>query len=84
VVYYDKKHYRMHKNDLYDRYNDKLFKTLYLYDYKLHFGQYWRADTMHMVNHVTGKETLFKMTEHVLRQGLKERDFDLNSLKRAR
>lgn len=83
-VWYDKKHYRMQKNELYDRHKNILFKTLSFYDYNLHLGKYWRANTMHMVNHITGKETVFQMRNHHLRKGYTERDFDLNSLKSAR
>jgi len=39
---------------------------------------------MHMVNHQTGKSTTLIWTNYKFRNGFNKRDFDKNSLKRAR
>ncbi|MET0104664.1 MAG: outer membrane lipoprotein-sorting protein, partial [Sedimenticola sp.] len=44
----------------------------------------WRADQMKMVNHQTGKSTDLSWHNYRFRTGLSDRDFNKNSLKRAR
>ncbi|MFQ5650350.1 MAG: outer membrane lipoprotein-sorting protein [bacterium] len=83
VVWIDKAEYRTRKVDYYDRKND-LLKTLTFHGYKQYLEQYWRADEMFMVNHQTGKSTRLIWKNTSFRNGLKERDFDKNSLKRVR
>ena len=83
VVWYDQSHYRVLKIDFYDR-KDKLLKTLTFKGYQQYLDHYWRADVMEMVNHQTGKSTTLAWQHYRFRTGLTERDFDRNSLKRAR
>lgn len=83
VTWIDQKHYRPLKIDFYDRKNE-LLKTLTYHDYKQYLDKYWRADRMEMVNHQTGKATTLVWTDYKFANGLKDRDFDKNSLKRAR
>jgi outer membrane lipoprotein-sorting protein len=83
VVWIDKAEYRPLKIDYYDRKNDRL-KTLAFKNYKQYLSRYWRADEMFMVNHQTGKSTLLTWRNYQFRVGLKESDFNRNSLKRAR
>ena len=82
-VWYDQEAYRMQKVVFYDRKGD-LLKTLTYSGYQNYLETYWRADNMMMVNHQTGKTTELKWQDYSFRTGLTERDFDRNSLKRAR
>ena len=83
VVWIDKNEYRPQKIDFYDRKNS-LLKTLSYKGYQQYLGKYWRADEMYMKNHQTGKTTLLSWTNYKFATGLTKRDFDRNSLKRAR
>ena len=83
VVWMDQKEYRIWKIDFYDRKND-LLKTLVFSDYKLYLDQYWSAHSLKMVNHNTGKETDISVKEILYQTGLKDSDFNRQSLKRAR
>ncbi len=83
VVWLDKAEYRLYKIDFYDRKNS-LLKTLVYRGYKQYLDQYWYPDEMHMVNHQSGKSTLLVWSEYKFRTGLKDKNFNKNSLKRAR
>ena len=83
VVWLDKEHYRVQKVDFYDR-KDSLLKTLGFEEYNQYLGQYWRANRSTMTNHQTGKSTVLVYGGYTFGIGLKERDFNKNSLKRAR
>ena len=83
VVWLDKAMYQPWKIEFYDRRNS-LMKTLVYFDYKQYLGKYWRADRMEMVNKQNGKSTVLTWNEYKFSNGLTTRDFDKNSLKRAR
>ena len=83
VVWFDKAEYRPQKVDYYDRKNDHL-KTLTFHEYRQYLDNYWRAMRYEMVNHQTGKSTTLLWEKYDFRTGLKDRDFDKNSLKRAK
>lgn len=83
IAWIDRKEYRPYKIVYYDRKNS-LLKTLTYNDYQQYLGQYWRADKMFMENHQTGKTTLLLWKNYKFGNGLTKRDFDRNSLKRAR
>jgi outer membrane lipoprotein-sorting protein len=83
IVWLDKEHYKERKIEFYDRKN-ALLKTLLLTDYNQYLDQYWQAHDMHMENHQTGKNTSLLQSNYQYRTGLKDRDFDKNSLKRIR
>ena len=83
VVWIDKAEYRTFKIDFYDR-KKTLLKTLTFTGYQQYLGQYWRADTMSMINHQTGKSTVLSGKDYKFRTGLKTSDFTRNSLKRAK
>ena len=83
IVWIDKKDYKPLKVDYYDR-KSSLLKTLTLSNYKQYLDKYWRASEMNMVNHQTGKSTQLLWSDYKFATGLTERDFDKNSLKRAR
>lgn len=83
VTWFDKKEYRVAKIDFYDRKNS-LLKTLTFKDYKKYLDKFWRADEMFMVNHQTGKSTRLLWKDYKFRTGLRDKDFNRNSLKRVR
>jgi len=79
----DTAYYRILKIEYYDR-KDSLLKTLTVQDYRQYLEQYWYPDKMHMENHRTGKSTTLYWTEFRFRIGLRDADFNQNSLKRAK
>jgi len=83
VVWIDQKEYRLLKIDYYDRKNT-LLKTQTFKGYKRYLDKYWYPDEMFMVNHQTGKTTRLLWEKYAFRAGLKDKDFNKNSLKRAR
>ena len=83
VVWHDKAEYRPQKIDFYDR-KDDLLKTLTYHNYKQYQGKYWRADEFKMINHLTGKSTDLNFSNYEFANGLTDRDFDNNTLKRTR
>ncbi len=83
VVWIDKNEYRTLRTDYYDR-KGEILKTLTAHDYKLYKDHFWRADRFVMINHQTGKSTDLVWHEYEFSKGLSERNFDRNSLQRAR
>jgi len=83
VIWLDKEHYKERKIEYYDR-KKALLKTLTFADYQQFRDSFWRAQDMHMVNHQTGKSTRLLQTNYDFAANLDDRDFDKNSLKRAR
>ena len=83
VVWVNKQEYRPEKIDFYDRKN-VLLKTLSYSGYQQYLDQYWRADVMSMINHQTGKSTTLTWNDYQFKTGLTDKDFNRNSLKRAR
>lgn len=83
VAWIDKNTYHPWKVDFYDR-KGALLKTLTFHDYKQYLEKYWRPQRMEMVNHVTKKSTTLLWNNYQFKNGFSDRDFDQNSLKRAR
>ena len=83
VVWVDKLEYRVHKIDFYDRKNS-LLKTLTYNNYQQYLNEYWRANSMVMVNHQNGKRTELKWSDYNFLTGLSANDFNKNALKRTR
>jgi outer membrane lipoprotein-sorting protein len=83
LVWIDQQQYRPQKVVFYDRKNAML-KTLVHSDYRQFLEKYWRAHDMFMENHQTGKSTRLIWDNYRFQTGLTERDFDRNSLKRAK
>jgi len=83
IVWIDQLEFRILKIDFYDRKNS-LLKTLNYVNYQQYLTQYWRADSMIMVNHQTGKSTELQWRNYAFKTGLSDNDFNRNSLKRAR
>ncbi|EZH72695.1 membrane protein [Aquimarina atlantica] len=82
VTYNKDKRYRIEKVEFYDRKNS-LLKTLTYGDYKLYKGKFWRALTLHMVNHQSNKETILKFSDYNFEAALADEDFTQVALKRA-
>lgn len=83
IVWYDKEKYIPVKIEYFDRKGD-LLKTLTYSMYNQYLNKYWRADEMLMNNHQTGKSTRLQWRKYHFANGLTERDFDKNTLKRSR
>jgi outer membrane lipoprotein-sorting protein len=83
IIWMDKENYKERKIEYYDRKN-ALLKTLVFADYNLYRDKFYRAHDMHMVNHQTGKSTRLLQSNYNFDVELSDRDFDKNSLKRAR
>ncbi|WP_371195051.1 outer membrane lipoprotein-sorting protein [Glaciecola sp. SC05] len=83
VVWVDKEHYRAHKIEFFDR-KDALLKILTMDDYQQYEGKYWRAGRSDMDNFQTGKSTTLLVKDIGFKEGLDEKDFDKNALRRAK
>ncbi len=82
-VWLDQDEYRMVKVDFYDR-KDSLLKTLTSSEFAHYLDKYWRPGKMEMVNHLNGKTSILTFSDYQFQTGLTDKDFDKNSLKRAR
>jgi len=83
VAWINKQEYRAEKVVFYDRKNT-LLKTLTYAGYQQYLNKFWRADEMLMVNHQTGKSTTLSWNNYQFKTGLTDKDFNRNSLKRAK
>jgi len=83
VAWIDKSEYRVWKVEYYDR-KDSHLKTMTATGYQQYADKYWRSDEMNMVNHQNGKSTNLVWSNYKFRNGLKDRDFNKNGLKRVR
>ena len=83
LTWIDDKEYRVHKVEFYDRKNS-LLKTLTFKGYNQYKDKFWRADQYMMVNHQTKKSTQLDWKNYRFSVGLSDKDFNKNSLKRAR
>jgi outer membrane lipoprotein-sorting protein len=83
VIWLDKEEYRVWKVEYYDRKNS-LLKTLTIKGYRKYLDRYWRSEEMFMINHQTGKSTRLIISNYRFRTGLKDSDFNQNSLRRVR
>lgn len=83
INWVDQGHLRPVKTEFYDRKNSPL-KTLTYFDYKEYLPGIFRADRFEMINHQTGKSTTLMWSNYSFKNGLSDRDFNKNSLKRAR
>ncbi len=83
MVWIDDQEYRFMKIEYYDRKND-LLKTRIYKNYQQYLDKFWRPSEMTMENHQSGKSTILFFKNLEFQVGLTARDFDRNSLKRAR
>jgi len=83
VAWINKAEYRPEKIVFYDRKNT-LLKTLTYDGYQQYLDKFWRADQMNMENHQTGKSTTLAWKDYQFKTGLGDKNFNKNSLKRAK
>ncbi|NRA83713.1 MAG: outer membrane lipoprotein-sorting protein [Gammaproteobacteria bacterium] len=83
ITWLDHHSYRVHKVEFYDRKKAHL-KTLVASDFKLYQDKFWRSHKTLMTNHLTGKSTELILSNFEFDTGLSAKDFNKNSLKRAR
>ena len=83
IVWVDQAEYRPMKIEFYDRKNS-LLKTLLFRNYRQYKDKFWRAQTLSMQNHQSGKSTELEFGEYTFDAGLSETDFTSSRLKRAR
>ncbi|MBT8132383.1 MAG: outer membrane lipoprotein-sorting protein, partial [Gammaproteobacteria bacterium] len=67
----------------YDR-KEALLKTLEFSGFERYVDQFWRASVLQMTNHQTGKSTTLKIADFVFGNGFSDKDFNRNSLSKAR
>lgn len=83
VSWIDQEVFQVRKVDYYDR-KDELLKTLTFEDYRKYEGGVWRAHTLKMVNHQTGKSTDLVFSNFKFKTGVDENDFQKGVLTRVR
>ena len=83
LTWIDKKAYRVHKIEYFDR-KKSLLKTLTFEGYKKYDGKFWRADKYTMTNHQTGKKTILEFSDWKFGTGLATKDFSKKALKKTR
>jgi len=83
IIWLSKAMHQPVKVEYYDRKN-ALLKTMNASDFNQYLGHYWRPNRMVMINHQTKKETQLDFSNYSFKTGLTSRDFNKNSLKRAR
>lgn len=83
VSWIDQKEYRAQKQLFYDK-KKRLLKQLRIKDYRQYIGFVWKAHQLEMENTQNGKATVLKISNFKFRNGLSDKDFNKNSLKRIR
>ena len=83
IAWIDKVWLRGFKVDYYDK-RDNLVKTLEISGYEHYDDEWWRAETFTMTNHNNGGVTTLVWSDIKFDNQLSDKDFDVNSLKRAR
>lgn len=83
VSWIDQTNHQLRKVVFYDRRGD-LLKTLTLDEYREYQDSYWRPHLLHMVNHLTGKNTDLIYADYRFQTELAERDFNKSVLRRIR
>ncbi|MEW8437731.1 MAG: outer membrane lipoprotein-sorting protein [Candidatus Thiodiazotropha taylori] len=82
IAWIDRKVYQFRRIDYYDRRNERI-KTQSFDDYR-QYGDVWRAQRIHMQNHLNGKSTELLFDEWQLGTGQGDGDFRKGVLKRLR
>ena len=83
IAWIDQSVFQIRRVDFYDR-RGALLKTLLLEDYREYDGGIWRAHTLAMKNHMTGKSTDLIYSDYAFKTGLKDSDFQKGILRRVR
>jgi hypothetical protein len=83
IAWVDQEVFQIRKVEFFDRRGD-LLKTLTLEDYREYEGGFWRAQTMSMINHQTGKSTDLIYGDYLFGGDARDRDFVKGALTRLR
>jgi hypothetical protein len=83
LVWIDQEEFRPLRIEYYDREN-RHQKTLVFEAYRLHLDRFWRAHSLRMENHQTGKTTALSFADFGFQTGMTARDFDPGVLRRLR
>ena len=83
VVWFDREALRTMQVHYFDRREDHL-KTMTVGNYAQYLDRFWRAGTVAMTNHLTGKSTVLHWTDFEFGTDLDEGDFTKTALKRVR
>ena len=83
VVWFDREELRTIQVQYFDR-RDEHLKTMVVEDYAQYLDRFWRAGTVAMTNHLTGKSTVLNWTDFEFGTDLDEGDFTKTALKRVR
>jgi hypothetical protein len=83
LVWLDQDEFRPMQIEFHDR-RERREKTLSLADYRQYEDRFWRAHTMTMDNHLTGRRTVLEFGEFEFRSGLSAAAFDPSALRRLR
>lgn len=83
IIWTDQAEYRPMKIEFYDRKNS-LLKTLVLEKYRQYEQKYWRALSMTMTNHQSGKSTVLNSEEYQFGLDVDESTFTASRLRLAR
>ncbi len=83
IVWMDTQEFEARRTDYFDR-NSNLLKTLTLEDYRQFQGQFWRAETLRMINHQNGRSTVLRLTNYRFGNDLPDSQFDKGRMSRIR
>ncbi len=79
----DEIEYRPIKTEFFDK-KGRFQKTLHFEDYRIYNDRYWRAHTLIMENHLTGKTTRLTFSPFLFQTGLTRQDFEPSKLRLLR
>ncbi|MFV2090917.1 MAG: outer membrane lipoprotein-sorting protein, partial [Pseudomonadales bacterium] len=79
----DESEYRPIKTEFFDK-KGRFQKTLHFEDYRIYNDRYWRAHTLIMENHLTGKTTRLTFSPFLFQTGLTRQDFEPSKLRLLR
>ena len=80
LVWLNQSTYVTHRIQYFDR-GGRHIKTLDVSGHNRYLGRFWRASTLKMQNHLTGKRTDLKWSDFEFGVGLSSRDFSVQSLR---
>lgn len=83
IAWIEQDRYLALKIEFYDR-KGSLLKTLESSNFTQYLGKFWRAATLEMTNHQSGKSTTLQFSDYQFQTGLKSSDFSKNSLKKQK
>ena len=83
ITWIDRERYLAHKIEYYDK-KGQLLKTQKLTGFRRYADKYWRADTLAMENHQTGKGTKLSVNKYQFGVAYAESDFTQSVLSRVR